>query len=289
MVSRAVVKTPVSYPRIGSDPWRPVDGVRWACPMSRMILSRDLAADGFSPGEFARKTRSGELTRLRRGAYAEPYEGEPDPRVAHLRLLEATVPKCDPSAVASHTSAGRGARPPGVAGATGAGPPDAQPTGRRADQTLGPGPRRAARRRRGHRGRRLPGHQPGPHGGGPRTFAAARRGGRGRGRRPVPAAARRAGDALDRQSGCTGIGRARRVVGLLDPRSESAGESYSRVVSTSRASPHLSRSTASPLRTGGSSGAATSAGRHSAYSGSSTARRSTVGCSASRARPPRTC
>ena len=73
--------------------------------MPRITLSRDLSADGYSPGELARMTRAGDLVHLRRGAYAEPTDGELDPRVAHLQLLEATVPQCDPGAVVSHTSA----------------------------------------------------------------------------------------------------------------------------------------------------------------------------------------
>ena len=73
--------------------------------MPRITFSRDLAADGFSPGELARMIRAGQLVRLRRGAYAEPPEGELDPRAAHLRLLEATVPQCGPAVVVSHTSA----------------------------------------------------------------------------------------------------------------------------------------------------------------------------------------
>ena len=73
--------------------------------MSRITLSRDLAAAGYTPGELARMARVGELVHIRRGAYAEPADGEPDPRVAHLQLLEATVPQCCPEAVVSHTSA----------------------------------------------------------------------------------------------------------------------------------------------------------------------------------------
>lgn len=80
--------------------------MRSAVGMSHIRLSRDLAAAGFSPGELARMTRAGELVHLRRGAYAEPTERELDPRVAHLRLLEATVAQCAPDAVVSHTSAG---------------------------------------------------------------------------------------------------------------------------------------------------------------------------------------
>ncbi len=75
-----------------------------AVGMSRILLSRDLAAAGFNPGELARMIRTGELVHLRRGAYTEPAS-DLDPTAAHLRLLEATVPQCGPDAVVSHTSA----------------------------------------------------------------------------------------------------------------------------------------------------------------------------------------
>ena len=76
-----------------------------AVGMSRILLSRDLVAAGFGPSELARMIRAGELVHLRRGAYAEPADCDGDPRAAHLRLLEATVPQCGPEAVVSHTSA----------------------------------------------------------------------------------------------------------------------------------------------------------------------------------------
>ena len=76
-----------------------------AVGMSRITLSRDLAAAGFRPGELARMIRSGELVQLRRGAYVAPAAGVLDPMAAHLQLLEATVPQCAPQAVVSHTSA----------------------------------------------------------------------------------------------------------------------------------------------------------------------------------------
>ena len=49
--------------------------------------------------------RAGELTRVRRGAYAVSGEDDLEPTVVHLRLLEATMPQCDPTTVVSHTSA----------------------------------------------------------------------------------------------------------------------------------------------------------------------------------------
>lgn len=198
--------------------------------MSRITLSRDLAADGFSPGELARMTRAGELVHLRRGAYAEPTGRVLDPRAAHLRLLEATMPQCDPAAVVSHTSAAVVHDLPVW---------DAQLA--RIHLTRS--------RQGGGRTRRLVQ----VHGA---TLDAAevvsRRGLRvtslartvvDLGRTLPLAQAVAAGDValtridrreLDRavagQAGRTGIGRARRAIALLDGRSESAGESYSRVV-----------------------------------------------------------
>ena len=73
--------------------------------MSPITSSRELAAEGLGPNDLTRMVRTGELVRLRRGAYADPDDGALDPRAAHLRLLEATLPHCDPAAVVSHTSA----------------------------------------------------------------------------------------------------------------------------------------------------------------------------------------
>jgi hypothetical protein len=198
--------------------------------MPRITFSRDLAADGFSPGELARMIRAGQLVRLRRGAYAEPTEGELDPRAAHLRLLEATVPQCGPAVVVSHTSAA----------------------------ALHELPVWSEHLSRVHLTRNR-------HGGGrtrrwvqvhgvplPESDVVESGGFRATGlaRTVVDlgcslplAQAVAAGDLaltrinraeitelLDRHAGRTGIGAARRAVALLDPRSESAGESLSRVV-----------------------------------------------------------
>lgn len=198
--------------------------------MPRITLSRDLAADGFSPGELARMTRNGELVHLRRGAYAEPVEGELDPRVAHLRLLEATVPQCDPAVVVSHTSA-----------AAVHGLPVWNEQLGRVHLTRD--------REGGGRTRRLVQiHGAALDDTEVLQMATLRVTSLARtvvdlGRSLPLAQAVAAGDSaltridrrelervLGRQAGRTGIGRARRVVRLLDPRSESAGESYSRVV-----------------------------------------------------------
>ena len=73
--------------------------------MSRVRLSRELLADGYDRAELARMSRSKELVHIRRGAYREPSPAELDPRVAHLHLLEATMRQSAPEMVASHVSA----------------------------------------------------------------------------------------------------------------------------------------------------------------------------------------
>ena len=200
--------------------------------MSRVLLNRDLAAHGVGPDEVARMTRTGELVRLRRGAYAESADPnvDADPRLDHLRLIEATLRQCGPGAVVSHTSAA-------------------------AMHDLPVWKEQLARvhltrdRRGGGRTRRWVRVHGAPLDaadvveltGTPVTSLA---------RTVVDlgctlplAQAVAAGDlALTRvdrgeietvlggQAGRTGIARARRAVTLLDPRSESAGESFSRVV-----------------------------------------------------------
>lgn len=73
--------------------------------MTEIDLSRDLADRGFHPEELARMTRAGQLHRVRRGAYTRPPAAELDPRVAHLRLLEATTRQTSSDAVVSFMSA----------------------------------------------------------------------------------------------------------------------------------------------------------------------------------------
>lgn len=72
--------------------------------MSDIKLSREYVEQGYSYGEVRRLGRSGELVHVRRGAWAAPAESD-DSRAAHRRLVEATVRLCSPEAVVSHVSA----------------------------------------------------------------------------------------------------------------------------------------------------------------------------------------
>lgn len=52
--------------------------------MTIIKLSRDFRSSGYAPEELARMARSGQVVRIRRGAYVEPPLAELDPRVADL-------------------------------------------------------------------------------------------------------------------------------------------------------------------------------------------------------------
>ncbi|HZA71396.1 MAG TPA: type IV toxin-antitoxin system AbiEi family antitoxin domain-containing protein [Propionibacteriaceae bacterium] len=73
--------------------------------MSTVRLSRDLAEQGYTYAELARMTRHAELVRVRRGTYVAASEQAIDPRVAHLQLLEATAAQSSSDLVVSHASA----------------------------------------------------------------------------------------------------------------------------------------------------------------------------------------
>lgn len=73
--------------------------------MSELKFSKDLAADGFTYPEMARMARSGQLERIRRGAYVLPSDDERQAGMAHRLLIEATVGQSCPDAVVSHQSA----------------------------------------------------------------------------------------------------------------------------------------------------------------------------------------
>ena len=198
--------------------------------MTKITLSRQFANDGFTPNELARMSRAGELVHVRRGAYAEPSATELAPRIAHLQLLHGTAPLCSPDAVVSHISAavlhdlpvwtdrlervhltrsraggGRTRRFVQVHGS----PLESDDIVQVAGFSVTSLPRTVV-----DLGCVLPLHQ---------AVAAG------------DAALLRIDrceveEVLGRQGGRTGIGKARRAAALLDPRSESPGESYSRVV-----------------------------------------------------------
>lgn len=81
--------------------------------MADVILTRDLTRRGFNPDEVARLERSGDLVRVRRGAYASRASEEADMQqddfgevaVRHGQLISATLPQLHPRAVISHGSA----------------------------------------------------------------------------------------------------------------------------------------------------------------------------------------
>jgi hypothetical protein len=74
-----------------------------------VILVGALRASGFSGDEVARMVARGELIRVRRGAYVRPRAELADHfaelRDAHRRLIDATLPQLHPRAVLSHGSA----------------------------------------------------------------------------------------------------------------------------------------------------------------------------------------
>ena len=72
--------------------------------MTGVDLSRELRKRGFSADELARLSATGKLLHVRRGAYASPTEDD-DVRAAHRRLIEATVRQSSPAVVVSHASA----------------------------------------------------------------------------------------------------------------------------------------------------------------------------------------
>ena len=71
--------------------------------VSDVRLSRELFAQGYSYAELLRLKRTGQLTRIRRGAYAN--REEPDPHLEHRRLLVATLGQTTAESVVSHHSA----------------------------------------------------------------------------------------------------------------------------------------------------------------------------------------
>lgn len=98
-----------SFPQIRGGPYREAIDVGWASPMDEISLTRELLAQGYDHAELHRMQRRGELSRIRRGAYAvgplpEPA-AEPEVDERHRQLIGATAPQLLPGAVVSHGSA----------------------------------------------------------------------------------------------------------------------------------------------------------------------------------------
>ena len=210
-------------PQILVTLWQPVIELRWPVGMNRVRLTKDLLEQGYTYDELARRARGAELVRVRRGAYATRSEQLVDPRVAHLHLLEATVGQSSDESVVSHAvPIARSAR----CGLRSYPPSSSDPVKRRACFTASSC--RSAARNRGPRPHpELPGRTGLDLSCAFRPLLAV----------PIGDAALRAGmsaDALTQQLARAGarhgIRQARRTATLLDPRSESPGESMSRVV-----------------------------------------------------------
>jgi hypothetical protein len=73
-------------------------------PLTELLLRRDAVASGWSDDELGRLVRAGELTRLRRGAYIDSVL-PPDRAAVHRLLIRATVAGLSRPAVVSHQSA----------------------------------------------------------------------------------------------------------------------------------------------------------------------------------------
>lgn len=73
--------------------------------MENIKLARDLIADGFAGPEIARLAHRGELIRIRRGAYVDGPAGAVDARASHQLLVVATMRQLAKPATVSHVSA----------------------------------------------------------------------------------------------------------------------------------------------------------------------------------------
>jgi hypothetical protein len=73
--------------------------------MNDLILTRQLSERGLSPYDLERLIRLEELERVRRGAYGAPLPREVRAEARHRRLIMATVPMLQPGALVSHGSA----------------------------------------------------------------------------------------------------------------------------------------------------------------------------------------
>ena len=73
--------------------------------MPPIILTEHLLERGFTPSEIERRRRRGEFERVRPGAYAPPHPEAPGPAARHRQLIEATLPQLSAEAILSYTSA----------------------------------------------------------------------------------------------------------------------------------------------------------------------------------------
>lgn len=73
--------------------------------MEDVLLRSELTARGLADGDLARLRRLGDLERVRRGAYVRPDAEERTPEQQHRLLIAATMPQLGPGAVLSHASA----------------------------------------------------------------------------------------------------------------------------------------------------------------------------------------
>lgn len=76
-----------------------------ASEMTDVRLTRDLVTDGFTAAELARSIRSGELLHLRRGVYLPKLGTPPSSEEVHRELVHATMRLASPGSVVSHSSA----------------------------------------------------------------------------------------------------------------------------------------------------------------------------------------
>ena len=73
--------------------------------MTDILLTANLRSQGLSYAEITRLARSGDLTRVRRGAYARGTPTDPRREELHRRLILATLPQLNDGSVVSHGSA----------------------------------------------------------------------------------------------------------------------------------------------------------------------------------------
>lgn len=195
-----------------------------------MTLSLDPALAQLSPAELARAERRGELVRLRRGSYLRAADLPSDPADRHRRLVAATWPLLGEGAVLSHCSAAalhglplwtapfgkvQLTRTSGRGKCRGEVHVHVAPLTSLEVVVLGGTPVTSLARTVVDLGRTLP-----------LVDAVAA----GDAALRVGLSREELGWVLDQARGRPGVEAARRAVAALDPRSESAGESASRVV-----------------------------------------------------------